>query len=318
MGYDVNETRGGPFVTLAIEAKHLKKTFRDFWHRPNVTAVKDVSLSVRRGNIFGLLGPNGSGKSTTLKMLLGLLHPTHGTIQILGGKPNDHSIQQQVGYLPEVSTMYRYLTATETLDFYGSLFDLPTHSRKQRTQALLQLVGLSAAGNRPVGEFSRGMNRRLGLAQALINAPDLLILDEPTAGLDPIGCHHVKQILRDLAAAGKTVLIASHLLADIEDICHDITILHHGSVIAEGQIEALLTQDQTVTWRCKAGSEQQREKITKAFRNITGYEPTVAATRTNLESFFVKAVLDAGQPEQAASTTDQAEVQLPDFLHPQR
>ncbi len=301
----------------AIEAHHLKKTFRDFWHRPNVTAVKNVSLEVPQGKVHGLLGPNGSGKSTTLKMLLGLLHPTYGTIQMLGGKPTDHATQIRIGYLPEVSTMYRYLSAAETLDFYGSLFDLPAATRTERTQQLLALVGLTAAGRRPVGEFSRGMNRRLGLAQALINNPDLLILDEPTAGLDPIGCHHVKQLLRRLAATGKTVLIASHLLADIEDICHEITILHHGNVIAQGPIHDLLTKDGTTTWTSNADPEQ-RDAITTALRKITGTTPDVAPSRTNLESFFMESVLKAGQPEEAASTTDEAELQLPAFLQAPR
>ncbi len=301
----------------AIEANHLKKTFRDFWHRPNVTAVKDVSLHITQGKVYGLLGPNGSGKSTTLKMLLGLLHPTSGSMQVLEGKPSDYAVQARIGYLPEVSTMYRYLTANETLNFYGSLFDLPAAIRKQRTQDLLTLVGLSAAGRRPVGEFSRGMNRRLGLAQALINNPDLLILDEPTAGLDPIGCHHVKQLLRRLAATGKTVLIASHLLADIEDICHEISILHHGNVIAQGPIQDLLMNQGTTTWTSTATAEQQ-DTITAALQDITGTQPEVTPSRTNLETFFVQAVLEAGQPEKAASTTDEAELQLPAFLQEPR
>ena len=297
----------------AIEATHLEKTFRDFWHRPNVTAVKDVSLTVPAGMVYGLLGPNGSGKSTTLKMLLGLLRPSKGTLRVLGGNPHDHMVQQRVGYLPEVSTMYRYLSATETLDFYGSLFNLPASTRKERIAELLALVGLSSAGKRPAGEFSRGMNRRLGLAQALVNNPDVLILDEPTAGLDPIGCHHVKSLLRRLAEAGKTVLIASHLLADIEDICNEITILHHGNVIAQGPIRDLLTKDGTITWTSNA-SPEQRDAITAALRDLTGTSPEVSASRTNLESFFIKSVLDAGQPEKAASTTDQADLHLPAFL----
>ncbi|MFU8780558.1 MAG: ABC transporter ATP-binding protein [Kiritimatiellia bacterium] len=301
-------------MTHAIEALHLKKTFRDFWHRPRVSAVKDVSFCVSAGSVYGLLGPNGSGKSTSLKMLLGLLHPSDGSIQVLGGNPKDRAIQQRVGYLPEVSTMYRYLTAEETLHFYGSLFDLPINTRTERVQQLLTLVGLSAAGTRPVGEFSRGMNRRLGLAQALINNPDLLILDEPTAGLDPLGCHHVKNLLRCLADAGKTVLIASHLLADIEDICREITILHHGNVIASGTIENLLAEEHSLTWTAKALTPQQQQSLITACKELTGIEPVVRPTRTNLETYFVKSVLAAGQPDKAASTTDSAELQLPAFL----
>jgi ABC-2 type transport system ATP-binding protein len=301
-------------MIYAIEASSLKKVFRDFWHRPRVNAVKDVSFSVPIGSVYGLLGPNGSGKSTTLKMLLGLLHPSAGSIQLLQGNPRDHAIQQRVGYLPEISTMYRYLTAEETLHFYGSLFDLPADVRQTRVQELLALVGLSAAGSRPVGEFSRGMNRRLGLAQALINNPDLLILDEPTAGLDPIGCHHVKNLLRRLAEAGKTVLIASHLLADIEDICREITILHHGNVIASGRIETLLADEHTLSWQARTTSPAQQEALVAACRQITGQAHEVKPARTNLETFFVNAVLTAGQPDKAASTTDSAVLQLPSFL----
>ena len=302
-------------MTPAIEAQQLRKVFRDFWHRPRVVAVADISLSVPRGTIYGLLGPNGSGKSTTLKMMLGLLHPTRGSVQVLGNAPQTPAVQQRIGYLPEVSTMYRYLTAEETLAFYGSLFNLPPQTRALRTKELLALTGLSAAAKRPVGEFSRGMNRRLGLAQALINNPDVLVLDEPTAGLDPIGCHHVKTLLRKLAEAGKTVLIASHLLADIEDICSEITILHHGRVIANGPIDKLLAQDGTATWTCKSLSADQQQALQTACLDITGQTARIETSRTKLESYFVKSVLEAGQPAHAASTTDTAALQLPAFLH---
>ncbi len=299
----------------AANVSSLQKTFLDFWHRPRVTAVHDVSLSVPYGCIFGLLGPNGSGKSTTIKLMLGLLRPTRGSVSVLGGSPRDRAIQHRIGYLPEVSTMYRYLTATETLDFYGSLFDLPASIRKERTSQLLTLTGLTAAAHRPVGEFSRGMNRRLGLAQALLNNPDLLILDEPTAGLDPIGCHHVKQLLSRLSQAGKTVIIASHLLADIEDICRQVAILHHGRVIANGPIDALLKHtDQTVFTAEGALDTRQTEKISKLVKKLTGAPPVLQPARISLESFFVQAVLRAGQPERAASTTDSEELLLPAFL----
>jgi len=287
-------------MTPAIEAQQLSKVFRDFWRRPHVKAVNAISLVVSPGTIHGLLGPNGSGKSTTLKMLLGLLHPSSGQVRILGDRPRKPAVLQRIGYLPEVSTMYRYLNAEETLRFYGALFQLPPSVCVERTRELLDLVGLAQDKHRPVGEFSRGMNRRLGIAQALINNPDVLVLDEPTAGLDPIGCHHVKNLLRILSAAGKTVLIASHLLADIEDICHAITILHHGNVIASGTMDALLTEDESVIWRLGKLPPEQQEALQKACLEMTGQTPTLSPHRTHLEDFFIQSVVAAGQPAQAA------------------
>jgi ABC-2 type transport system ATP-binding protein len=301
-------------MTLAIEAKHIRKTFKDFWHREHITAVHDVSLEVQAGTVHGLLGPNGSGKSTSLKMLLGLLKPTSGSVRVLAGNPQKSEIQHRIGYLPEVSTMYQYLTAEETLYFYGSLFDLPKSMQTARIGDLLRLTGLTRAAKRPVGEFSRGMNRRLGLAQALINNPDLLVLDEPTAGLDPIGCHHVKNMLRSLANAGKTVLIASHLLADIEDICSNITILHHGHVIAKGPIKQLLSKEDTLTFSCGSLSEKHKQKLARSIEKMTGASPDITASNQDLESFFVQCVQQAGQPLHAVSATDATELQLPDFL----
>ncbi len=301
---------------IAAQTDSLCKTFRDFWHRPKVTAVQQVSLSVPAGCLFGLLGPNGSGKSTTLKLLLGLLRPTHGSVSILGGSPHDTQIQHQIGYLPEMSTMYRYLTATETLLFYGSLFNLPAKKRVQRAAELLALTGLSAAANRPIGEFSRGMNRRLGLAQALLNNPRLLILDEPTAGLDPIGCHHVKQLLQRLTQTGKTIIIASHLLADIQDICQHACIMHHGRILAQGPLDTLLAnQDAGTSIQTAAPLDpRQQQKLSKLLNKMTGTPPTIEASRNSLETFFVESVYRAGQPEDAASTTDAATLQLPAFL----
>ena len=208
-----------------VDVVQLTKVFRDFWRRPTVRAVDGLDLSIRKGEIFGLLGPNGSGKSTTIKLLLGLLHPSEGSIRLLGGRPGDVAVHRRIGYLPEASYLYRYLTPRETLTFYGRLFDLPAAERRRRSDQLLEMTGLTAAADRAVGEFSKGMARRLGLAQALINAPDLLILDEPTSGLDPMGCRQVKELLRALADQGTTILLTSHLLADVEHICDRVEAL---------------------------------------------------------------------------------------------
>src|SRR5437899_5816418 len=210
--------RTQPAETI-VAVRGLTKIFKDFWGRPKARAVDNVDFEVRRGEVFGLLGPNGSGKSTTVKLMLGLLHPTRGQIQVFVRSPRHVATKARIGYLPEESYLYRYLNCRETLDFFGNLFDLPKGECRNRAEQLLEMVGLSQAHLRAVGEFSKGMQRRIGLAQALINDPDLIILDEPTSGLDPIGCREVKDLILALARRGKTVILSSHLLSDVEDVC---------------------------------------------------------------------------------------------------
>jgi len=223
-----------------METRNLTKVFRDFWGRPKVTAVKSLSLDVYKGEVFGLLGPNGSGKTTTLKMLLGLLFPTTGKISVLGKPANDVEKNERIGYLPEESYLYRFLNAEETLDFYGRLFKLSRAERRQRAKDLIQRVGLQNARKRPLKEYSKGMTRRIGLAQALINDPDLVLLDEPTSGLDPIGTREMKDLILDLKQRGKTVVMCSHLLADVQDVCDRIAILYAGELKILGKVEDLL------------------------------------------------------------------------------
>ncbi|MEM7807338.1 MAG: ABC transporter ATP-binding protein, partial [Planctomycetota bacterium] len=223
-----------------LELRGVGKTFRDFWMRPRVKAVQDVDLSARRGEVVGLLGPNGSGKTTTIKMILGLLHPTTGQIAVLGKRPDDVSLKSRIGYLPEESNLYRFLNAEETLDFYGRLFKIPGHERKGRVESLLDMVGLTAARFRPVGEYSKGMQRRVGLAQALINDPDLLVLDEPTTGMDPIATRQIKDLIKTLRDRGKTILLCTHLLGEVEDVCDRLIIMYGGRIRAEGTTDDLL------------------------------------------------------------------------------
>src|SRR6516225_6266538 len=229
-----------------ISVRGLTKIFKDFWGRPKARAVDNVDFEVRRGEVFGLLGPNGSGKSTTVKLLLGLLYPTKGHIEVFGHSPRHVPTKSRIGYLPEESYLYRYLNSRETLDFFGNLFHLPKDERKNRTEQLLDMVGLSQAHLRAVGEFSKGMQRRIGLAQALINDPDLVILDEPTSGLDPIGCREVKDLILALARRGKTVILSSHLLADVEDVCDRVVILYGGRIQAMGTLRELLAKPDAV------------------------------------------------------------------------
>ena len=224
-----------------IELKDVRKTFRDFWLRPTVAAVDGLSLEVRGGEVFGLLGPNGSGKSTTIKMILGLLDPSGGSVKLFGKPPRSVAARRRLGYLPELSYLHPFLTAKETLMYYAGLCGLNRKIAAERTRQLLEMVGLKDVEKRPVGGFSKGMARRVALASALIGKPELLILDEPTSGLDPVSTKEVKTLVKALAAGGMTVLMTSHLLADAEDICDRVMILNHGKSVAEGRVDELGT-----------------------------------------------------------------------------
>jgi len=293
-----NNAIASPPADAVVAAEHLTKTFRDFWRRPKARAVEDLSFHIRPGEVYGLLGPNGSGKSTTIKMILGLLHPTRGRLRVLGRSPRDVSVKARIGYLPEESYLYPYLTPEETLDFYGRLFDLSRAERRRRTDELLDMIGLRHARRRPVGEFSKGMARRIGLAQALINDPALVILDEPTSGLDPIGCRQIKDLILTLARRGKTVLLSSHLLADVEDVCDRVTILYHGRLRAAGTLDELLTESARCRLTLPALAPDALRRVTDAVRREIGAEPEVSAPRRNLEQFF----LDVVEQAQAAGS----------------
>lgn len=273
-----------------IEADGLTKVFRDFWRRPRVRAVDNLALLVRRGEVFGLLGPNGSGKSTTLKMILGLLRPTRGRLVVAGRPPGDVRAKARIGYLPEESYLYPYLTGEETLEFFGRLFDLSSAERRRRADELLDMIGLSHARRRLVGEFSKGMARRIGLAQALINDPDLVVLDEPTSGLDPLGCRQVKDLIRALAARGKTVVLSSHLLADVEDVCDRIAILSHGRLAAAGTVADLLEQRDRCRLTLPPVSEEVVERIRAMAAEAAGQPPELDHPRRNLEEYFIEVV----------------------------
>lgn len=294
-------------MDYAIETLSLTKVFSDWWGRDKIYAVDDLNLRVRYNEVFGLLGPNGSGKTTTLKMLLGLLYPTKGRALVLGGEGSDPKINSKIGFLPEESYLYRYLNARETLDFYGRLFGLPSKVRKMRIEALLDMVGLKAVANRAVGTFSKGMARRIGLAQALINDPDLLILDEPTTGLDPIGTRQIKDLILKLAERGKTVLLCSHLLADVEDVCDRIAVLYGGKIQAEGKVRDLLQQTNRKQITTGAISDTTIERIKQLIQDERA-ECEVTSPMDKLEMFFIKTVAEAQQQARptsgAVSTTD--------------
>ncbi|MGZ4963881.1 MAG: ABC transporter ATP-binding protein [Limisphaerales bacterium] len=277
-----------------VSVRGLTKVFKDFWGRPKARAVDNVDFEIRRGEVFGLLGPNGSGKSTTVKMLLGLLYPTKGHIEVFGRSPRHVGTKSRIGYLPEESYLYRFLDSHETLGFFGSLFDLPQDQRKKRTEELLDMVGLGNVRTRVVGEFSKGMQRRIGLAQALINDPDLVILDEPTAGLDPIGCREVKDLILTLKKRGKTVLLSSHLLSDVEDVCDRVVIYYGGKIQALGTLNELLAKRDSVRITTPALSPQTMQRVLEIIRHDAKSDTIqVDNPRQNLESYFLDVVRNA-------------------------
>ena len=224
-----------------IEIKGLRKIYRDFWYRPKVVAVDGLDMEVKRGEIFGLLGPNGSGKTTALKLMLGLIFPTSGQMRLLGKVPTDVRIKEQIGYMPEESYLYGFLNADEILDFYGKLNGIPKAKRKERIEKVLDIVGLKHARKRRVADYSKGMSRRIGFAQVLLKDPALVLLDEPTIGLDPVGSREIKDVILNLKSEGKTVVLSSHLLSEVQTICDKIAILYQGKLIKEGNVDELLT-----------------------------------------------------------------------------
>ena len=287
-------SQSGQSSESVIEIRNLGKVYRDFWGRPKVKALNALSLDVRRGEVFGLLGPNGSGKTTTLKLLLGLLFPTEGEIKILGKSAADVAKNERIGYLPEESYLYRFLNAYETLDFYGRLFDMPAATRRERSEMLLDKVKLAPqARRRQLKEYSKGMTRRIGVAQALINDPDLVMLDEPTSGLDPLGNRDMKDLILDLKKQGKTVLMCSHLLADVQDVCDRIAILYGGELKVMGRVDELLkAQDETQILSSKlspAAIQEIEAVIKKHGANVLKVDQPTAS----LEDLFLKTVQES-------------------------
>ena len=288
-----------------VQAVGLTKMFRDFWNRPKARAVNGIDFEIRPGEVVGLLGPNGSGKSTTVKMLLGLLYPTGGKVTVFGKSPRVVETKREIGYLPEESYLYKFLTAEETLDFFGSLFNLSAADRKRRIDQLLDMVGLAHARYRKVGEFSKGMARRIGLAQAMINDPAFLILDEPTSGLDPLGCREVKDLILALKKRGKTVLITSHLLSDVEDICDRVIILYGGQIRAEGALDELLAVSDKTRILTPQLPKAAMDKMLEILReNLDGENFKIDHPRRTLEEFFLDVIYRARQESIVTSGAD--------------
>ncbi|MDB4968239.1 MAG: uncharacterized protein JWN44_3928 [Myxococcales bacterium] len=228
-------------MSALVEADHLQKTFALGFFRKKVRAVEDVSFTVEQNEIFGFLGPNGAGKTTTLKMLMGLIFPSSGQARIFGKPINDRQAKRRLGFLPENPYFYDYLSGGELLDLMGRLFGLDRAARRKRAAMLLDRVGLGRAGDRALRKYSKGMLQRLGIAQALINDPELVVLDEPMSGLDPIGRKEIRDLIVDLKAEGKTVLFSTHILSDVELICDRVAMLVGGRMRDVGPLSKLLS-----------------------------------------------------------------------------
>ncbi|MFP4145187.1 MAG: ABC transporter ATP-binding protein [Phycisphaeraceae bacterium] len=306
---DARQAPGDPVVACA----GLTKTFRDFWMRSRVRAVDSIDLEVRRGEVFGLLGPNGSGKSTTIKMILGLLHPTAGRIAVFGKHPRDVATKQEIGYLPEESYLYRFLNARETLQYYARLFHQNRRQRQQRIDMLLEMVGLDKVATRPIGEYSKGMQRRIGLAQALINDPQLLILDEPTTGLDPIGTRQIKDLILELSRRGKTILLCSHLLADVEDVCDRVSIMFGGKIRRAGTVDDLLVQEGRTTIHLPQLDDADLAAIEKLLQSRGKPIERVDQPRQKLETLFLE-IVRAAQAEGALTSGASSGGRIAEFL----
>jgi ABC-2 type transport system ATP-binding protein len=287
--------QGAGSSEVVVETRKLTKVYLDFWGRRKKEALRALNLQIYRGEVFGLLGPNGSGKTTTIKMLLGLLFPTDGEALVFGKPGTDVQKNERIGYLPEESYLYRFLTAEETLDFYGRLFNLTTQVRKQRAEELIERVGLARDKKRTLREYSKGMRQRIGLAQALINNPELIILDEPTSGLDPIATRWMKDLIVELQSKGKTILMCSHRLEDVQDVCNRIAILHEGELQELGEVSKLLEIEEKVQLQA-AGlrlTPELRHDLENVVKKHGGRLESFSHPKTTLEDLFLKIVAES-------------------------
>jgi ABC-2 type transport system ATP-binding protein len=280
-----------------VETRSLTKIYRDFWGRKKKTALNALDLTIKKGEIFGLLGPNGSGKTTTIKLLLGLLFPTSGDGLVFGQPATKVEKNERIGYLPEESYLYRFLNAEETLDFYGRLFSMSSAVREKRAAELIEMVGLANDKKRILKEYSKGMRQRIGLAQALINDPDLIILDEPTSGLDPLGTRWMKDLIIDLKKRGKTILMCSHRLDDVQDVCDEIAILYNGDLQEKGAVNRLVEDQKRLEIRATSINltDEVRRDLAGVLEKHGGKLESFGHPTTTLEDLFLRIVDESKQ-----------------------
>jgi ABC-2 type transport system ATP-binding protein len=280
----------------AVAVIGITKVFPALLQRRLVVAVRDLNLEVSSGQIYGLLGPNGSGKSTTLKIILGLVSPTRGNTKIFGRDSNQVASREAVGFLPESPYFYKYLTGAETLCFYGKLCGLRGARLRSRVEELLELVGLTSARDRRLGGYSKGMLQRIGLAQAIVQEPNLVVLDEPTAGVDPIGAREIRDLILALKRRGITILLSSHLLGQVQEICDRVGILANGALVREGALQDLLGIENQTDVVLEDASPKLLREIEALAAKSGARLLDQSRSRTSLERLF----LDATQPPKEA------------------
>lgn len=277
-------------MDTVIKTENLTKVYKDFWGRSKTHALSGLSLEIKRGEIFGLLGPNGSGKTTALKLMLGLISPTKGRAVVLGKSPRDIKLKSRIGFMPEESYLYRFLNADETLHLYGQLLGLKGNALKEKIDRVLELVGLENARKQPLREYSKGMSRRMGLAQVLLKEPELCILDEPTIGLDPVGAGEIKDIIRQLKKDGKTVLFSTHLLSEAEPICDRIGILYEGKLITLGHLDELLELRDEIEIIAKGIDKDKEKPILDFIQSQGGALVSLRQAKEKLEEFYIRTI----------------------------
>ncbi|HYF33709.1 MAG TPA: ABC transporter ATP-binding protein [Prosthecobacter sp.] len=278
----------------AVTVENLTKVFKPGLRQPAFVAVRDVSLTVQVGEVYGLIGPNGSGKSTTMKAILGLLAPTRGRTTIFGRSSAEVESRREVGFLPENPYFYKHLTGLETLLFYGRLCSMGGRELKERAREMLTLTGLEDAANRRVAGFSKGMLQRLGLAQALIHEPRLIVLDEPTAGVDPAGSRKIRDLIMGFRERGLTVLVTSHLLEQMQEVCDRIGIMAQGRMVREGRLDELIAVENQTELVLEDASPELLAEIQEliAKRSGKGRLVQMGQSRTTLERLFLEATGD--------------------------
>jgi ABC-2 type transport system ATP-binding protein len=277
----------------AVAVHNLTKVFPIHFRRAKLVAVRGLNLEVAPGQVYGLLGPNGSGKSTTLKIILGLVSPSAGTTTIFGRDSREVGSREAVGFLPENPYFYKYLTGEETLRFYGKLCGLHGQKLKARTDELLDLVSLQDARHRRLGGYSKGMLQRIGLAQALIQEPKLVVLDEPTAGVDPAGSREIRDLILDLKRRGITVLLSSHLLAQVQEICDRVGILAQGILVREGRVEDLLAIENQTELILENATPEVLAQISALLAKSSTRLIEQRQPQTTLEGLFLEATKPA-------------------------
>jgi ABC-2 type transport system ATP-binding protein len=283
--------------TAAVEIEHLTKVFPVPLRRGRIVAVRDLSLRVEKGEVYGLLGPNGSGKSTTLKILLGLVSATSGTTRVFGEESRSVRSRQDVGFVPENPYFYKFLTGAEAIRFFGKLSGMSGQALEVRVAELLELVGLADAAVRRVGSYSKGMLQRIGLAQALVQDPGLLVLDEPTAGVDPVGSREIRDLIIELKTRGKTVLLCSHLLSQVQEVCDRVGILARGALVREGRVEDLLTVGDRNEIVLENATPEQLAEIRRAAERVGVTVVSSGRVQTTLENLFLDAIAPGQSPD---------------------